>query len=295
MFVAGIRSAIQQQQPAGANSFWESKTDQLGTNFFFVSLTDEQANTIRNNPLVKHVYVPMGPLVQSGLSILPRMQTEGNSPVESNPSDGNSTINERSALAKRAEIVVPNEPDTMVLLSWPPGTGPVPEMGEYKFDSSAGEGTYVYSCDWGADPSHSEFSEILSFTPLFPGPFPVSSFMETDTNGHGTKCLSKAVGKTVGVARKARVVATVIDLRQSIYEHFLDALALIHEDIYVKGRGTKSVVNFSISIVADRIPAAYQDTMGTLTPSDLARSQRISCPLELAEWEMLGSDQLTTV
>ncbi|KAG7294022.1 hypothetical protein NEMBOFW57_004083 [Staphylotrichum longicolle] len=167
MFVAGIRSAIQQQQPAGANAFWESKTDQLGTNFFFVRLTDEQANTIRNNALVKHVYVPTGPL-------------------------------------------------------------------------------------------------ILSFTPLFPGPFPVSSFMETDTNGHGTKCLSKAVGKTVGVARKARVVATVIDLRQSIYEHFLDALVLIHEDIYVKGRGTKSVVNFSISIVADRIPAPYQDTMAAL-------------------------------
>lgn len=260
MLVAGIRSAIQ-QQPPGSNYFWESKTNQLGTNFFFVPyFTDEQADTLRNHALVRDVYIPKGKLTAGNSGFQQNILSGGK---ESNdPLVANSTLGERSVLSKRAEIVNSGVPDTMALFSWPPGTGVVPDPGEYKFDSSAGEGTYVYSCDFGAAPSHPEFSEIESFTPLFPGPLPITDWMENDNKRHGTKCLSKAVGKTVGIARKARVVATVFDFNTFILEHFLDGLALIHDDIYVKGRGTKSVVNLSISIPADWIPVAYQDRLG---------------------------------
>ena len=258
--VGGIRSALQ------GSGFWESKTDQLGTNFFFVpSFTDEQTNTIRNHPLVRDAYVPVGSLTRDYRGHTANVLTDWKGSAESNLFDGNRTISERSVLSKRAEVVESNVRNSMVLLSWPPGTGLVPQTGDYKFDSSAGEGTYVYSCDYGANPSHPEFSEILSFAPLFPGPFAVTGFMENDNKRHGSKCIGKAVGKTVGVARKARVVATVLDFNTYILEHFLDALALIHEDIYVKGRGAQSVVNLSISIEANRISAAYQDRMGKST------------------------------
>lgn len=262
MNVAGIRTAIQ-QQPPGSNQFWESRTDQLGTNFFFVPyITNAQANAIRNHAQVKDAYIPTGNLMSAYVGLVPDIQTEGKGLVESDLSDANSTVHERSVLSKRAETVESGVQDNMVILSWPPGSGAVPSVGDYKFDSSAGEGTYVYSCDFGATPTHPEFSEILSFALLFPGPFPVTSFRENDPKRHGSKCLSKAVGKTVGLARKARVVATVIDFNTYIHEHFLDALALIHEDIYVRGRGTKSVVNMSILIASSQISNAYQDRMG---------------------------------
>ena len=268
MNVAGIRAAIQ-QQPPGTNYFFESKTDQLGTNFFFLPyFTDEQTAAIKNNALVRDAYVPRGMLTVSyygGLSNIPL--TGGKGATESGRFDSNNiTLEKRSVLSKRAENIDPNSPDVMVALSWPPNTGLVPNEGDYKYDSSAGLGTYVYSCDYGATPSHPEFSDILSFSPLFPGPFPVNNWKENDNKRHGTKCLSKAVGKTVGIARNARVVATVFDFDSYILEHYLDGLALIHEDIYVRSRGTKSVVNLSISIPADDISAAFQDRMGKSIP-----------------------------
>lgn len=62
MNVAGIRTAIQ-QQPPGSNQFWESRTDQLGTNFFFVPyITNAQANAIQNHAQVKDAYIPTGNL-----------------------------------------------------------------------------------------------------------------------------------------------------------------------------------------------------------------------------------------
>ncbi|KAL2020392.1 hypothetical protein VTK56DRAFT_8435 [Thermocarpiscus australiensis] len=79
-------------------------------------------------------------------------------------------------------------------------------------------GHNVYSCDYGVDGSHPEFSDILFITPLSPGPFPACRFMENDENPHSTACLSEAVGKTVGIGRKAGVVATAIDCKSYIQE-----------------------------------------------------------------------------
>ncbi|KAL3488023.1 glycosyl hydrolase family 71-domain-containing protein [Aspergillus germanicus] len=129
--------------------------------------------------------------------------------------------------AQRSESVQSDQSDVMALLSWPPGSGPVPASGDYRYDSSAGEGTYVYDLDYGADPDHEEFSDVFGW-------------MENDEKRHGTMCLSKAVGKTVGVARKATVIATVWDFEKGIYEHWLDGLAKVHADLLSGNRGTKT-------------------------------------------------------
>jgi hypothetical protein len=125
----------------------------------------------------------------------------------------------------------------------------------------------VYDLDYGADPDHEEFSDVLFLHPLNPGPYPVSGWMENDEKRHGTMCLSKAVGKTVGVARKATVIATVWDFEKGIYEHWLDGLAKVHADLLSENRGTKSVINLSISIPQNQVSNAFVDKMGTCLPT----------------------------
>jgi len=266
--VDALRNTLQQQLP-GTAGFYESRSDQLGTAFFFVpSFTDAETDAIRNHPLVADAYVPRGDLTLSYWGPMP------NPAIEAGPSFAaadqawdheNGTwppIKERSTLAKRSEIVQADVPNDMAIFSWPPGTGYVTERGDYRFDSSAGEGTYFYHGDYGIDPDHPEFSELLSITPLFLQPFAASGWMENDEKRHGTSCISRAAGKKLGIARKARVVATVFDATTFVFEHWLDALVKIHADIYIKGRGTKSVVNLSVSILESLIPDAFQDRMG---------------------------------
>lgn len=257
--VAGLRSALQRQLP-GDSGFYESQTNELGTIFFFIpSFTDAETDTIRNHAEVADAYIPRGELT---VGYWGGIRNPSSQAKEHHGQNGTEAGTRRSSHVKRAELVDSNVLNPMVLLSWPPNTGGVPPFGDYKYDSSAGEGTYVYSVDFGATPSHPEFSDIQSFTPLFPQPFAESGFTESDDKKHGTGCLSKAVGKTVGIARKARVTATIINFKTHINEHWLDGLAKVHQDIYVKGRGTKTAVNFSVCLPAGHLPSAYQDKMG---------------------------------
>ncbi|KAF7182915.1 hypothetical protein CNMCM7691_002659 [Aspergillus felis] len=271
--VNDIRTTLQQQLWGSVMELFESRTDQLGTMFFFVpAFTDDQTAAIRGHAQVADAYIPGGILTQAYWNMA-RDPTSGGGPFAGDDDDDwfmetlngtKSELQERSILAKRSETVQSNLPNVMALLSWPPGMGPVPDVGDYRFDSSAGEGTYVYDLDYGATPSHPEFSDVLFHLPLLPGPYPVSGWMENDPKRHGTLCLSKAVGKTVGIARKATVVATVWDFEKSIYEHWLDGLAKVHADISSGARGAKSVVNPSISIPQSRVSAAFVDKMALL-------------------------------
>ncbi|KAJ0413073.1 glycosyl hydrolase family 71-domain-containing protein [Aspergillus carlsbadensis] len=274
--VDGIKTALQQQLVGTEHDLFESRSDQLGTIFFFVpAFTDAQTAAVRVHAQVADAYIPYGPLTHSFWGMIRDPTSEGE-PFAGDDDDEDwimamdavnrteSGLHERSILAKRSETVQSGTFGEMAMLSWAPGQGPVPEEGDYKYDSSAGEGTYVYDLDYGADPNHEEFSDVLFLHPLFPGPEAQSQWMENDRKRHGTGCISKAVGKTVGIARKATVVATVWDARRSIYEYWLDALVKVHADIRAGGRGTKSVVNLSISMPQNLVRAAYVDKMAML-------------------------------
>lgn len=264
-----------------SEDFYESRTDFLGTMFFFIpSLTTAQMDSIAAFAEVAEVYTPRGTLTQDLFPFNPANIPEN--PDEEPPSffrnvthfEPNGTYMRRHVLEKKAEIAqpwyadthAPNEPMTMemVMLSWPPGNGPVlSSSGFYRYDDSAGRGTFVYSADRGISPQHNEFSEV-KIRGLFPGPHPVSAIMENDDwNFHGTKCVAKAVGKNVGVARRAEeVVVAIWDYHKQIFETWIDALAKIHEDIRSKSRGTRSVVNISISIHYKLIPKVCIDRFG---------------------------------
>lgn len=241
---------------------------------------------------VANVYTPRGTLTRAWFPENPANEPED--PYEEPPSffrdvthpATNGTYLRRHMLEKRAEIAQPwyagirakqTMTSEMVMLSWPPGSGPIePYSGYYKYDDSAGQGTFVYSCDKGISPQHTEFSDV-SIRGLFPGPYPLNAIMENDPEHHGTKCMGKAVGKNVGVARRAQeVVATVFDHDKQIYETWLDALAKIHEDIRAKGRGTKSVVNVSISIHYKLIPKSCIDRFGKQALFFSTRTHRLA-------------------
>lgn len=269
--VGNIRSTLQKEV---GNNFFESATTALGTVFFYVpGYNGAWADQMKTSGDVDDAYIPRGQLTKQWYPTFPDGTTEDTTHVKSSVTgemtpDFNSSHFERSLLSKRAQVEEPWEyqkTDTeMIILSWSPGFGRVPvDSGSYKYDSSAGQGTFVYSIDFGVTPSYAVFSDLPSpMEFLFPGPLPVSGVMENDAKGHGSKCLAKAVGRFSGLARKARVTATVIDYSNFLTESWLDALVKVHEDIRSKGRGPKAVINMSISLPKEQLTDAYLRKMG---------------------------------
>ncbi|KAK5653721.1 hypothetical protein OQA88_8752 [Cercophora sp. LCS_1] len=244
------------------NNFYESKTNALGTIFWFIpSYTAAQADQMRGVGAVFEVYVPKGSLTTGyhpalggdifatddshdqvhaveprPKSVKPR-KTKDQSPAPRSP-----------LLSKRAAVTQPEARTEVALLSWGPSKGTlrvgIPD--DYVYDDTAGADTFLYNLDFGIKPSHPEFAG-LAIEYLYPAPNPVSSVRENDQKRHGTKCMSKAVGKTVGVARRTTLVQTVINFDVYIMDMFLDGLLKMHEDIRAKGRGRKAVLNISQS------------------------------------------------
>lgn len=115
----------------------------------------------------------------------------------------------------------------MVALSWPPGAGPVPYgRGSFNYDDSAGVGTTAYNIDYSCYKGHPEFVDVRStMRSLFPGPNPATGdIQETDRKRHGTRGLSKIVGKNFGMVKRASAVVTMIEITFLIPENYLDAL-----------------------------------------------------------------------
>ncbi|KAB5522077.1 hypothetical protein GE09DRAFT_1195213 [Coniochaeta sp. 2T2.1] len=188
-----------------ADNLYESRTDALGTIFFFApSITQTAANLIGSFDNVAHVYTPAGPLTAQILGPFIPYGAKKNITVtddDQTPWVSNYT---RKAIHKRAEKFEPysNEKtrQEMILLSWPPDRGAVPMYSDgYRFDDVAGLGTFVYGCDYGITRSHQEF-ELMDIRPLFPGPFPMNIVVETDRGRHGSKCMAKAAGQTKDLA-----------------------------------------------------------------------------------------------
>lgn len=264
--VANIRSALERE---GGTISYESKSDYLGTIFFYLEpVTEKQAETFRAIAGVADVYIPRGP------------KTQEYYPVVNNPTNGEAAgqtayeedlgYNATNMLDKRASVGYRSRLIDMEMLqiSWPPSNGPMGDSGAgltFNYDDSAGRGTYLYSCDWGVTPNHDELSNLgTQIVPIYPGPFPVSDYLENDPKRHGTKCIAKMAGRNLGLAKNARVSATIIDFDASYYEHFLDALAKIYDDIYVRSRGKMAVVNMSMSVRKEVVGTAYQAMMAYL-------------------------------
>jgi hypothetical protein len=72
-----------------------------------------------------------------------------------------------------------------------------------------------------------------------------------DKPGHGTCTIGKIIGKTIGLARQAEVVATSIKVDERMNESFLDGLVQIYNAIIARGTGkggtASAVVNISSS------------------------------------------------
>ncbi|KAI0714594.1 peptidase 1 [Earliella scabrosa] len=74
----------------------------------------------------------------------------------------------------------------------------------YQFDDTAGQGVDVYVIDTGIFTDHADFEGRASWGATF-GPF-----ADADGNGHGTHCAGTIAGATVGVAKRANVIAVKV-------------------------------------------------------------------------------------
>ncbi|KAK1496383.1 alkaline serine protease Alp1 [Colletotrichum cuscutae] len=119
---------------------------------------------------------------------------------------------------------------------------------EYVYDSTAGEGTTAYVFDTGIRTSHSEFEGRASFGINGVTGSTVSPGSNSDTDGHGTHVAATIVGKTYGVAKKAKVIdIKVFDGSMGSTSAILTGLNWAVNDITTKGAQGKSVLNMSLS------------------------------------------------
>ncbi|KXH62705.1 alkaline serine protease Alp1 [Colletotrichum salicis] len=140
---------------------------------------------------------------------------------------------------------------------------------EYVYDSTAGEGTTAYVFDTGIRTSHSEFEGRASFGINGVTGSTVSPGSNSDTDGHGTHVAATIVGKTYGVAKKAKAIdIKVFDGSTGSTSAILTGLTWAVNDIVSKGAQGKSVLNMSlsasnVSALDDAVLAAYNQ--GILT------------------------------
>ncbi|KAJ0122465.1 proteinase [Diaporthe amygdali] len=140
---------------------------------------------------------------------------------------------------------------------------------EYVYDETAGEGTTAYVFDTGIRLSHEEFEGRASFGINGVTGSTTQTSSNSDTDGHGTHVAATIVGKTYGVAKKAKVVdVKVFDGDTGSTSAILTGLTWAVNDITSKGAKGKSVLNMSlsaknVSALDNAVLAAYND--GVLT------------------------------
>ncbi|CCF38181.1 alkaline serine protease Alp1 [Colletotrichum higginsianum] len=141
---------------------------------------------------------------------------------------------------------------------------------EYVYDSTAGEGTTAYVFDTGIRLSHAEFEGRASFGINGVTGSTVSPGSNSDTDGHGTHVAATIVGKTYGVAKKAKVIdVKVFDGSTGSTSAILTGLDWAVKDIVSKGAQKKSVLNMSLSAnnvaaLDNAVLAAYRQGILTI-------------------------------
>ncbi|KAI0388026.1 oryzin precursor [Hypomontagnella monticulosa] len=115
---------------------------------------------------------------------------------------------------------------------------------EYKYDESAGEGTYAYIIDTGIFVDHPEFGGRATFG----ANFVTGNTNNTDENGHGTHVAGTTGSETYGVAKKTNLIGVKVlgaDGSGAISQ-VIAGLQWVVDDATSKGRIGKAVGNISL-------------------------------------------------
>ncbi|KAM0424542.1 hypothetical protein ACHAPT_010258 [Fusarium lateritium] len=119
-------------------------------------------------------------------------------------------------------------------------SNPPSSSSNYKYDSSAGTGTFSYVLDSGLLASHKEFEGRATLG------YDATNGAETD-HGHGTHVAGIIGGSTYGVAKKTSIVGVqVTGIASGSSAWLLDGLDWTIRDILSKKRVGKAVINMSL-------------------------------------------------
>ncbi|KAK8135968.1 alkaline serine protease Alp1 [Apiospora sp. TS-2023a] len=111
----------------------------------------------------------------------------------------------------------------------------------YRYDTSAGEGTYAYIVDSGVLQTHSQFGGRASYG------YNAAGGSNVDTAGHGTHCAGTVAGSTYGVAKRANIVAVKVFTGNSAATSvIMDGFSWAVNDIVSKSRTNKAVISMSL-------------------------------------------------
>ncbi|WQF78074.1 Putative peptidase S8 propeptide/proteinase inhibitor I9 [Colletotrichum destructivum] len=111
----------------------------------------------------------------------------------------------------------------------------------YRYDDSAGAGTYAYVVDSGVNTAHVDFEGRASQG------YNAAGGVFSDTFGHGTHVAGTIGSKTYGVAKKTNLIDVKAFIGQlSSTSIILDAYQWAINDIVSKGRTKNAVINLSI-------------------------------------------------
>ncbi|PNP50688.1 hypothetical protein THARTR1_08706 [Trichoderma harzianum] len=111
----------------------------------------------------------------------------------------------------------------------------------YRYDKSAGNGTFAYVVDSGVFTKHVEFGgRALVGYSIDPSDL-------SDINGHGTHVAGIIAGKTFGVSKQAEIIGVKVFLNNGGYiSDVLDGFQWAVQDIVLKNRQSRSVINMSV-------------------------------------------------
>lgn len=118
----------------------------------------------------------------------------------------------------------------------------------YRYDDSAGKGTYAYVVDSGINTAHVDFEgRAIKGYNAIGGVF-------QDSLGHGTHVAGTIGGKKYGVAKKTTLVAVkVFEGRTADNSIIMDGYQWAVKDIVNKGIQKRSVINMSLGTIVQSI------------------------------------------
>ncbi|KAL7953042.1 peptidase S8/S53 domain-containing protein [Trichoderma compactum] len=120
-------------------------------------------------------------------------------------------------------------------------SGKKPGAKSYRYDKSAGNGTFAYVVDSGIFTKHEEFGGRATVR------YSIDPSNLSDVNGHGTHVAGIIAGKTFGVAKQAELIGVKVFFNNGGYiSDVLDGFQWAVQDIVLKSRESRSVINMSV-------------------------------------------------